>query len=123
MSKLRSGKVYNNTEMSDGGGHGGSPSPVHTESAGDRMMELLQFLMEAADSPCVYLQAGLAIIPFVSGFLILSVHCREILVLARDTALLHAVVFPLQVLLLASCNRETSRERQRCQANQAIRNG
>ena len=86
------------------------------------MTELLQFLMEAADSPCVYLQAGLAIIPFVAGFLILSVHRQEILVLARDTALLHAVVFPLQVLL-ASCDRETSRERQRCQANQAIRNG
>ena len=46
MSKLRSGKVYHDTEMSDGGGQGGSPSPVHTEPAADRMAELLHFLME-----------------------------------------------------------------------------
>ena len=46
MSKLRSGKVYHDTEMSDGGGQGGSPSPVHMEPAADRMAKLLHFLME-----------------------------------------------------------------------------
>lgn len=38
--------MYNDTAMSDGDGPGGSPSPVHTEPAADRMAELLHFLME-----------------------------------------------------------------------------